>query len=75
MTIKINYKGTSSRGINYIYRCGRCGEEQAVTHPAIEEPIVACKSCDCECNKKPAAPALDADHHDSMRSHNIGWEQ
>ena len=43
-------------------------------HPAAEEPTVDCHECDGICIKKPTIPALDADHHTSMKSHNIGWD-
>lgn len=75
MSFTINYKGTDSRGINYIYACPSCGHEQHECHGAQESPTVSCQSCETIINKKPACPSLDADHHESMLSHNIGWEQ
>lgn len=73
MSFKINYKGTNCRGTLFEYVCD-CGESKEVTHPAAENPCVHCDECNLLMNKKPTVPALDADHHDSMRSHNIGWD-
>lgn len=70
---KINYKGTSCRGTVFLYRCD-CGHEQHEQHPAESTPCVHCAVCNLLMNKKPVAPAFDADHHDSMRSHNLGWD-
>lgn len=74
MAIKINYKGTNCRGTLFLYKCAVCTHEQEATHPASEEPVVRCDKCGHCMDKKPTVPALDADHHDSMRSHNIGWD-
>ena len=73
MPFKINYKGTSCRGTKFLYRCGKCKHEQEAVHPAREEPRVGCTKCHSTMNKKPVAPAFDADHHDSMKSWNLGW--
>jgi hypothetical protein len=75
MAFTINYKGTSCRGTLFIYLCGKCGHEQESVHPAREEPMVVCEKCCYAMNKKPVVFSLDADHHDSMRSHNIGWDE
>lgn len=74
MAIKVNYKGTSCRGTLFTYKCPVCCHEQDVSHPASEEPLVRCDKCNHCMNKKPTVPALDADHHDSMKSHNLGWD-
>ena len=70
---KINYKGTNCRGINYIYKCPGCQWEQDENHAAAATPEVTCGSCHGITVKKPMAPAFDADHHESMMSHNLGW--
>jgi hypothetical protein len=72
---KINYKGTDCRGTLFLYICPSCAWEQEVTHPASKEHHEKCPSCQSfELVKKPTAPALDADYHDSCLSHNIGWD-
>jgi len=77
MSFTINYKGTNCRGIAFDYLCPDCGAMHQVTHTAEEEPKVECLMAKCsgQCHKKPTAPAFDADHHDSMKSHNIGWDE
>ena len=74
MTFKINYKGTSCRGTEFLYVCA-CANEQKSTHPAAEEPSVTCTSCGGIMKKKLTVTSLDADHHDSMRFHNLGWSE
>lgn len=74
MSFKINYKGTSCRGTLFAYVCAGCEHEQQVTHPAEEDREVTCPECCSTMHKKPTAPAFDADHHDSMKSHNLGWD-
>ncbi len=74
MSFKINYKGTSCRGTLFDYTCNNCGHEQQATHPASEDPVVCCDECCATMNKRPTAPSFDADHHDSMMSHNLGWD-
>lgn len=74
MTFKISYKGTSCRGIKYIYICPSCEWEQIEVHGAEEEPEIHCTACGCRQYKKPAAPAFDADMHDAMLSHSIGGD-
>lgn len=71
---KINYKGTSCRGTTYDYLCARCNHIQQEVHAAAEEPVITCAECSYSMHKKPGAPAFDADHHDSMKSHNLGWD-
>ena len=73
MSFKINYKGKNCRGCTFLYRCEE-GHEQEETHTAAEEPTVQCKECGKDMRKKPVAPAFDADHHNSMRSENLGRE-
>lgn len=75
MTFRINYKGTSCRGTTFLYFCGKCGHEHEVVHPAREEPMVICEACHYTMNKKPTTVNMDADHHDSMKYHNLGWEE
>ena len=75
MTFKINYKGTSCRGTMFLYQCGKCNHCEHVTHPASEDPMVVCPHCQYTMAKKPTAPAFDADMHDDMKSHNIGWDR
>lgn len=78
MTFKINYTGDSSRGVIYDYKCSTCGEEHQEIHGMMEEPKIKCsvKKCKGICYKVILkAPSLDADHHDSMRSYNIGWDE
>lgn len=72
--IKVNYKGTACRGTAFIYICSICQWEQKETHPAKDEPRILCPNCNTTMQKKPTVPSLDADHHDSMLSHNIGWD-
>jgi len=82
MSFSINYKGTSCRGTTFLYVCTTCQHEHEEQHAASEEPTVMCEAspekgkarCEGICVKKPTVPALDADHHDSMRSYNIGWD-
>ena len=75
MTFKINYKGTSCRGTQFLYICTSCCFEHKETHPASEEPTVECGNrCGGMCAKKPTALNLDADLHDNSKSHNIGWD-
>jgi len=75
MAFKINYKGTSSQGTTYDYRCTKCSHDQRVQHPMQSVNITACEKCGFPCKKVIlSAPSLDADHHDSMRFHNLGWE-
>lgn len=76
MSFNINYKGTSCRGTTFLYTCTTCAREHEEMHPASQEPTVDCHDLECGgiCIKKPTVPALDADHHDSMLSHNIGWD-
>ena len=74
MTFKINYKGTDCRGIKYTYICQGCGHEHDERHTASANPLIDCPECFGAMNKKPTAPAFDADHHDSMKSWNLGWE-
>lgn len=76
MSFIINYKGTSCRGTMFRYICTTCHNEHTESHPAAEEPTVECHdlACDGICVKKPTLVSLDADHHDSMRSYNLGWE-
>lgn len=73
---KINYKGTSCQGTTYDYKCTECGMLHQEQHPAKDTPKIHCLGahCDGECKKVITTFALDADHHDSMRSYNIGWE-
>lgn len=73
MSFKINYKGTDCRGTKYVYICEH-GHEQDETHKSSAAPVIKCKECGCIMHKKPTAPAFDADHHDSMRYMNLGWE-
>lgn len=72
---KINYKGTSCRGTTFLYICGKCNHEQEAVHSAEEDAIVACSKCQYRMHKKPTAVNMDADHHDSMKYHNLGWEE
>lgn len=75
MSFKINYKGTNCRGTTFDYKCGKCDNIQQAVHAAAYDPIVVCEQCDSKCHKITlTAPALDADLHDSMLSHNIGWD-
>ena len=74
MSFKINYKGTNCRGTTFLYVCGKCGHEHEEVHTAEAEPLVTCPECSYSMNKKPTVPAFDADHHDSMKYHNLGWE-
>lgn len=71
---KINYKGTSSRGTTYLYRCPVCCHEQEEVHPAADEPMVRCTECGHCMNKKPTIVNLDADFHQDCASYNIGWD-
>lgn len=75
MSFNINYKGTSCRGTLFLYKCNACTNTQEETHPAADEPVIQCSACGTDCTKKPTVPSLDADHHDSMLSHNIGWDE
>lgn len=70
---KITYKGTDCRGTSFIYVCPVCGHEQNERHPAKDNPGIHCNKCQHFMDKKITAPALDADFHDGMLSHNIGW--
>jgi hypothetical protein len=72
--IKINYKGTSCRGTEFLYICPVCKHEQKATHAASEEPLVRCDKCQHCMNKKPTAVNLDADQHQDSLSYNIGWD-
>jgi peptide subunit release factor 1 (eRF1) len=74
MAIKINYKGTSSRGTNYLYRCPVCHHEQEENHPAAETPTIRCNKCQHCMNKKPTTLNLDAELHENGKSYNIGWD-
>lgn len=74
MAIKVNFKGTSSRGTNYLYYCSVCWHEQEENHPAAETPVVCCAECGHCMNKKPTALNLDAELHENSKSHNIGWD-
>jgi len=77
MDFTINYKGTNCRGTLYMYWCPRCEQEQEETHAAVESPTIVCSECggSYHMHRKPVATSLDADHHDSMKSHNIGWDE
>jgi|LGOV01.1.fsa_nt_gb DNA-directed RNA polymerase subunit RPC12/RpoP len=71
---KINYKGAPSQiGVLYTYICGACEEERDTRHGMQEQPEIIC-TCGEAMHRKPAAPAFDADLHDSMKTHNLGWD-
>ena len=72
MSFKINYKGTNCRGTTFKYVCNFCVWEQEEMHAASEEPAIECKCCGRSMSKKITSPAFDADHHESMKSHNLG---
>lgn len=74
MSFKINYKGTSCRGTKFLYICDSCAWEQEEVHAAADTPSVECCNCHIPMHKKPTAPAFDADHHESMKTQNLGWE-
>ena len=76
MSFTINYKGTSCRGTEFLYVCTTRHQEHSETHPASQEPTVECLDPECDgiCVKKPTMVNLDADCHDSSKSHNIGWD-
>ena len=74
MSFKINYKGTDSRGVNYLYRCPVCCHEQEATHPASKNPPVRCDKCGHCMDKKPTAVNPGADLGANGKSHNIGWD-
>lgn len=76
MGFKINYKGTACRGTTFLYICPVCAWEQEEVHPASEEPEIQCSGCQSSIlQKKPTAVNMDADHHDSMKFHNLGWDE
>ncbi len=74
MSFTINYKGTACRGTLFLYKCPVCTHEQEEVHAAVLSPQVQCIECCKVMHKKLIAPALDADLHESMLSHNIGGE-
>ena len=76
MSFEINYKGTSCRGTTFDYECDSCGDQTKQTHPSIDEPELVCEHCEGKLNKVILkAPAMDADMHSKMLSHNIGWDE
>jgi DNA-directed RNA polymerase subunit RPC12/RpoP len=74
MTLKINYKGTDCRGIDYLYYCDKCKHEQEENHAASKKPTILCSECNYTMHIKPTAVHLDADFHDNSKSHNLGWD-
>ncbi len=75
MSFIINYKGTSCRGTTFLYFCKACSHEQEEQHPAADAPKILCAECSCVMVKKPTVTSLDAEHHDSMLSRNLGWDE
>lgn len=75
MAFKINYTGANT-GINYTYRCNDCEKDVEVRHSASSDEPVLCADCLAPMHKVIlTAPSLDGDHHQSMMSWNIGWDE
>lgn len=72
--MKINYK-CSGMEKDWGYVCEDCKDLSVLTHKTSDDMHChKCKKCGGDLlrhiNK---APSLDADYHDSCRTHNIGW--
>jgi DNA-directed RNA polymerase subunit RPC12/RpoP len=75
MTFKINYKGSSCI-IPFEYRCLECGEHTTIEQARKDDMRGReCPHCKGELVRyigKP--PSLDADYHESQKTHNLGWD-
>jgi len=75
MEFTIHHRGDSSRGTAYTYQCTSCNTIHSETHPMMDDPVIKCPVCGAVSKKVIlTAPSLGADHHDSMKSENIGWD-
>ena len=71
---KINYK-CSGMLKDWPYICEDCKDTSILTHKTSDDMSChECKKCGGHLLRHiTVAPSLDADYHDSCRTHNIGW--
>lgn len=76
MTIKINYKG-SGFPRPFEFKCPSCGHEceveQRPSDPMDNHDCPACMESKL-IRHHTGAPSMDADWHDSQKSHNLNWD-
>jgi hypothetical protein len=75
MSFKINYKGAKLVK-PYDYFCKECGHTCVINHTCRDIMSEPCPDCEDGVLVRhiTKVPALDADHHESMRTRNLGWD-
>lgn len=73
----INFRGGCNIAISFEYICLTCSEHAIIQHKR-SEPMSGrpCTKCSGELARyHDVPPMMDADYHDSQRTHNLGWDE